>query len=329
MKKFFVMAIAVAAVLTGCVTNEEFGDDVQPEIKMEAVTKVANRAIVEGATVPEDFNFTVFGFYSANSFANTQQFAMYDVDCTKQGEFFKHSTQSYYWPMSGEVGFYAVSPSIVEPAVIDWYSGITLTNHTVVGAEDVDVMFAYNKGSNQSAALGMVFYHALAQAEVLVNTDKEYQNVELKVTGITFKNIDITANCTYKESSPADQTPNPSIEWSGNTDSTGSEVYSVEEHTVVYNSTQAQPYGSGVVVIPQTMDTEVVTTPTVSTISIGYSLAQYGGAAITGTIEKPITTAWERGSKYVYTLTFKLNEILFNPSATDWVTVNADAISIE
>lgn len=323
MKRLLVM-MAAAVVLTGCVTNDSWNDGEQSEIKMAAIGKVANRAIVEGANVPDDFDFTVFGFYTTNSFAATSQFAMWNVKCSKQGSYFKHDTDSYYWPWTGEVGFYAVSPASVEPSVA-WASGVTLVDYTVLGAESNDLMFAYNKGSNQAAALNMVFHHALAQVEVALNTDKAYDDVTLAVTGISFENIDTTASCVYKESSPADQTSNPSISWSGNTDYASTEVYSSTTQAVTYNEVDgvATPvtYGDGVVVIPQTMDAT-------SEIAIGYALTQ-NGKTIAGVVKRPITTTWVQGNKYIYTLTFSLNEILFNPSATDWVKVDSDSISIE
>lgn len=319
MKKILAIATLVGVALTGCVTNDVI-DDVTSEIKMSVVNKVANRAIIESTTVPNDFKFDVYGYFSEDSFANTQEFAMHDVECTKNGDYYKNADTSYYWPLTGEVGFYAVAPSTVAPSV-DWATGMTLTNYTVAGAEDIDLMFAYNKGSKQSAALNMVFYHALTLTKVQLVTDKEYADVTLAVTGIAFNKIDVTANCVYKELSPANTTAEPSITWSGNTDATATQQYASTSQDVVYNGGTAVEYGSGSLVIPQSMTGA-------ATISINYSLTQ-NGKTINGSVSKPITTAWVAGNKCIYTLTFKLDEILFNPSANDWVEITADAITIE
>lgn len=325
MKKFIAVAAVVGLMLTSCVTNEMFDEQTPSEIRMEAVTKVANKAIVEGATVPDDFNFTVFGFFTEDDFATTppQQFAMYNVDCTKQGTYFKNATQSYYWPLSGKVGFYAIAPADVEPSLA-WSTGISLTDYTVTGHEDKDLMFAYNVGSKQAAALDMVFYHALAQVEVALNTDKEYSGATIDVNAVSFKNVDVTADCTYKELSPADQTANPSIAWTNNAAYDSTEEYSDTAQTVVYGI-DAAAYGSGIVVIPQKMCT---TLGAESMISISYTLTQNSNA-ISGTIDVPITTEWGVGNKYIYTVTFKLDEILFDPSVEDWVEVATESVTIE
>lgn len=283
--------------------------------------KVANKAIVEGAVIPDGFDFTVFGFYSTDSFATTpSQFEMYDVDCTKQGEYYKNASESYYWPWFGEVGFYAVSPASLA-STASWANGVVLADYTVVGAEDVDVMFAYNKGSNRATSLNMVFYHALSQVEVLVKTKQEYANATLAITGVTFKNIDVTANCSFKEDSPADTTANPSVIWMQNTDHTASEVYKAVEQTVAYNGGVAQPYGTGIVVIPQTMGAT-------SVMSIDYTLTQNGNTVI-GVADVPITTNWDARNKYIYTVIFALDKIQFDPSATGWVSVTTDAITLD
>ncbi len=57
-------------------------------------------------------------------------------------------------------------------------------------------------------------------------------------------------------------------------------------------------------------------------------MEQTGSAKITGTVNISKPQVWEPGKKYVYTLNFKLNEILFDPTVTDWVDVNVDTINI-
>lgn len=321
MKGNLTIVVVLSLMFSGCVSNNNWGGTEQTEIKMGAVGKMANKAIVEGAVFPDGFDFTVYGFYTTDSFATTpSQFEMYDVDCTKQGDYYKNDSQSYYWPWFGEVGFYAVSPASLTPT-LNWDTGVMLTNYTVVDAEDVDVMIAYNKGSNQVAALNMVFFHALSQVEVLANTKEAYTNVSIAITDITFKNIDVVATCIYKELSPNNTIANPSIIWVGNADSKDSEVYSNEDQTVVYDNSVAQPYGTGIVVIPQEMDPA-------SVISIGYTLTQNGNT-INGRVDAPINTNWNAGYKYVYTIIFALDKISFDPSAMEWVTVTTNIISIE
>lgn len=320
MKKFFAMAAVAALMLTGCVNNEMFEDAEPAEIVMQAVNKVPNKAIVEGATFSGDFK--VFGFFSEDDFANTEQFGMYDVVCTKVGGVYKNSTTSYYWPMSGKVGFYAVAPASIAPTV-SWADGLTLTNYNVNGAKDTDVMFAYNWGAKGSSALKMTFYHALSQVLVKVKTNENYANAVIKVKSVSFTNVDVEATCNYEESSTADQVANPSITWTGNTDYTATEEYYATESAAVTSS--AANYGAGILTIPQEMNAN-------AKISIAYTLTQ-NGKTIEGTVSPSIATAddWVAGKRYIYTLNFKLDEITFDPEVVDtgWVDVNVDAITIE
>lgn len=318
MKKFFAMAAVAALMLTGCVNNEMFEDAEPAEIVMQAVNKVPNKAIVEGATFSGDFK--VFGFFSEDDFTSTQQFGMYDVVCTKVGSVYKNSTTSYYWPMSGKVGFYAVAPASIAPTV-SWADGLTLTNYNVNTAKDTDVMFAYNWGAKGSSALKMTFHHALSQVLVKVKTNESYANAEIKVKSVSFTNVDVEATCNYKELSTADQVANPSITWTGNTDYTATEEYYATLSAAVTSS--AVDYGAGVLTIPQTMGAN-------AKISIAYALTQ-NGKTVEGTVSKPITEAWVAGKRYIYTLNFNLDEITFDPDVvnTGWVDVTVDAITIE
>lgn len=320
MKKFFAMAAVAALMLTGCVNNEMFEDAEPAEIVMQAVNKVPNKAIVEGATFSGDFK--VFGFFSEDDFTSTQQFGMYDVECTKVGDVYKNSTTSYYWPMSGKVGFYAVAPASIAPTV-SWADGLTLTNYNVntAAAKVTDVMFAYNWGAKGSSALKMTFYHALSQVLVKVKTNADYANATLTVKSVSFTNVDVVATCNYEESSTANQEANPSITWTGNTDYDATEEYYATESAAVTDSAVA--YGAGILTIPQTMGAN-------AKISIAYALTQ-NGKTVVGTVSKPITEAWVAGKRYIYTLNFKLDEITFDPDVvnTGWVDVNVDAITIE
>ena len=63
-------------------------------------------------------------------------------------------------------------------------------------------------------------------------------------------------------------------------------------------------------------------------LTIGYSMQQGNNAKITGTVNISKPQLWEAGKKYNYTINFRLNEIIFNPTVTDWVDVNVETINI-
>ena len=94
----------------------------------------------------------------------------------------------------------------------------------------------------------------------------------------------------------------------------------------------ADLYGDANVMIPQPANVLNPSADPVdnvqTTLTIGYTMKQKTYAAITGTVNVPAPQAWEPGKRYLYTLCFKLNEILFNPTVTDWVDVNVATINI-
>ena len=80
--------------------------------------------------------------------------------------------------------------------------------------------------------------------------------------------------------------------------------------------------------IPQPANTLGESDESQTTITIDYTMTQTNSAALNGTVTVAAPQNWVAGSKYMYTLNIKLKEILFNPSVTNWVTVNVDTINI-
>ena len=302
MKKLFVMAALLSVALSSCVTNEEWNDEVNSEIKFTAVNKVPTKAIVEDATFEDTDTFQVWGFYGSDAFA------LYDKTISKVDTTWKVDGETYYWPLQGSVTFYGLYPATVEPTSVDATNGIKLTGYTVTDKEEQDIMYAKNTGSKGSSPLAMVFNHALAQVEVTIKTNSNYAPAVFYVNSISLKNVNVTA----------DFTQNGTSLWTNNTDQNATEAYHTEK---VAAPTAAVAYGTGVVVIPQTLKVE-----SNSALSINYTLKQ-GSSEISGTVDPAITGEWKAGSKYIYELTFNLDEITFNPSYTTWVTVDTITIS--
>ena len=309
MKKLLVIAALLSVALSSCVTNEEWNDEVNSEIKFTAVNKVPTKAIVETATFADSDTFQVWGFYGTEAFAlYNKTISKVDTNNDSTLDTWKVDGETYYWPLQGSVTFYGLYPATVEPTSVDATNGIKLTNYTVTGKEEQDIMYAKNTGSKGSSPLAMVFNHALAQVEVTIKTNSNYAPAEFYVNSISLKNVNVTA----------DFTQNGTSLWTNNTDQNATEAYHTEE---VAAPTEAVAYGTGVVVIPQTLKLE-----SNSALSINYTLKQ-GSSEISGTVEPAISGEWKAGSKYIYELTFNLDEITFNPSYTNWVTVDTITIS--
>lgn len=346
MKTYQLILATALVALASCNKEEVTNTDVNlesNEIGFNVVNRKAtkaNDAIISGTTYATDNTFKVWGWQSpAADFSEFAEDAasnfMSNLTISWTGgrlsraEAWRNADNYYYWPFTGKISFLAVHPSEVAPSTNGWDATnlkpqATVADYTITPGsnETVDLMFATNEGSRRADALPMVFNHALSQIEVQVKTDDDYTaDVAFDVESVTFNNIDLSGDVLYK---------NDAITWSDNDTQTASWTYFdtvLEDITDTY-----QVYGAAKVNIPQpaTVADDPATTDVVegTYLTIGYSMEQTGSAKITGTVNISKPQAWEPGKKYVYTLNFRLNEILFNPSVTDWVTVNVDTINI-
>ena len=331
------------------------------EIGFNAVAQKAtkaNDAIISGTTYATDNTFKVWGWQSqigdfsefadaaASNFMSNLTIS-YCGGPESRANAWRNAEHYYYWPFTGKLSFLAVHPSTVAPTTTGWDATndkpqATIADYTITPAsnETVDLMFANNAGTRESVLAGdgkvaMVFKHALSQIEVKVKTDDDYSaDVAFDVESVTFNNIDLSGDVAYA---------NDVISWSDNTTQTQNWVY---YNTVLEDITDSyQVYGAAKVNIPQPANFNAsILDPghakynaedaVAATITIGYSMEQTGSAKITGTVTiadpflSVVDNAWEAGKKYNYTINFRLNEILINPSVTDWVGVNVTTINI-
>lgn len=345
MKTYQLILATALVALASCNKEEVTNTDVNlesNEIGFNVVNRKAtkaNDAIISGTTYAHDNSFNVWGWQSpAADFSEFAEDAasnfMSNLTISWTGgrlsraEAWRNADNYYYWPFTGKISFLAIHPSTVAPSTTGWDATndkpkATVADYTISAAnKTVDLMFATNEGSRRVDALPMVFNHALSQIEVQVKTDEDYTaDVAFDVESVTFNNIDLSGDLAYA---------NNAFTWTDNAAQTASWTY---YDTVLEDITKDyQVYGAANVMIPQAASVadDPATTDAIegSYLTIGYSMEQTGSAKITGTVNISKPQAWEAGKKYVYTLNFRLNEILFNPSVTDWVTVNVDTINI-
>lgn len=302
-------------------------------------------------------DFSEFADDAASNFMSNLKIEFCDGPDSRP-DAWRNDANYYYWPFTGKLSFLAIHPYEIAAATTGWDATndvpkATITNYTITPGtnETIDLMFATNDGTRESVLAGngkvaMVFKHALSQIEVKVKTDQDYtRDVDFDVESVTFNNIDLSGTVLYA---------NDAISWSANTTQTQNWVYYnaqkyseqyAENNEPVYVSNVAKVYGAAKVNIPQPANFNAsILDPShekynaedtvAATITIGYSMTQTGSAKITGTVTiadpflSVVDNEWEAGKKYNYTINFRLNEILFNPSVTDWVDVNVTTINI-
>ena len=255
----------------------------------------------------------------------------------------------YYWPFTGAIGFLAVHPSTVSTVSASWDAAnhkakATIADYAITAdSKTTDLMFAYASGSRTSGLtegkLGLTFAHALSQIQFRIRTNEDYsEDVTFTVNSITLNNIDLSGDLAYGwgEITPAvEETPAVmgfKFVWTDNTDQDDPWAYYSVAQNAVYPTdgldANAATYGNANVMIPQLANTLGESDEVETTITINYTMTPTIGAAATGDITVSAPHLWEAGKKYMYTLNFKLNEILFDPTVTNWVTVNVDTINI-
>lgn len=194
-KNLFMTAAAIAALLTGCSTDEEIAN-----IETSAKNAIGFNIVSNGAetkatihnTGSTNFDFDVFAFNSTTGdlFMGTRQsdFEHDGVDIyyntTDQKWDYKNPNELAYWPSDGsKLSFYAISPATVENEQdkynYAWYihgpiaTGgnkihCSLTNEygEAAGAKNYDLMYAtafnYDKSTNKTK-VKLTFKHTLSQ----------------------------------------------------------------------------------------------------------------------------------------------------------------------
>lgn len=349
-----ILAAAALVVLASCTkVNVVDNATLDNEIGFRAVSSMntkANNAIISGTDYGQDNTFQVWGWRSgANDFsdlsANAASNFMSNLTIswtkgydTSRNFAWRNAEKYYYWPYTGKIAFLAIHPSTVAPNTTGWNATAdvpeaTITNYTI-GTENktTDLMFANAEGQKRADALPMKFKHALSQIVVNVKTYADYKTkdgVKFDVENVTFNNIDLSGDVAYEwDATPP--TPAMAINWTNNTTQTASWVY---YDTILEDITNvAQVYGAANVMIPQ--PASVVDDPATENaiegtyLYVKYSMQQGTNPKTTGTAKIPKPQLWEAGKKYVYTLNFKLDEILFDPDVTDWIVLNVDTIDV-
>ena len=354
-----ILAAALVALAACTKENVDFNaNTLDNEIGFTAVTRKATKAttdndkIVANATYPETCAFKVWGWNSpvgdfsefsdgdASNFMSNLTIEYTTGPNSQKAAAWRNADQYYYWPMTGEISFFAFHPSDKVPANFapGWDATHDVPTASISGWDvtgtnkTVDLMFADNHGHKQTSALGLVFKHALAQIVVNVKTDEDYHaDAQFDVNSVTFNNVYTTGDLSYSQST---------YTWTpvANDTQTHDWVYSNTSMTNITNA-ENQVYGAACLMIPQDANTkDPNATPadnTETTITINYTITSVVAAnapaatPVTANVTVAAPQIWAAGSKYIYTLNFKLNEILFAPTVDpNWVVVNVATMDI-
>lgn len=264
-----------------------------------------------------------------------------------------------YWPTSGDVNFYAVSPAITDDLVLrfayDMTSAAKTITYTTVDeynstGTNHDVMYAVTKGRNKenngAMAVQMDFKHILSQVVFKAKTTSSILEVDVK--SVKIRNFVHSGTFTLPADEPAKS------DWSLSPVAAGAYTVKLNAANVVTKNAvvDLSDMNSPMMLIPQTL-TKWSTYSAGTAVSkleadnakecyleIAMKLKQndsylIGSAAAYTTVYVPFdnATGWEPGKRYIYTLIFGggyddqgepiLSPITFNAATADWVDASA------
>lgn len=371
--KILAMA-AVATVFASCSNEEELANVGKSEsnaIRFAGISGLSDtRTTPIGTQNLISTNFDVMAFMSSDNALFMG--GKHEAGHSDQGVKIVYNTTAWdyddpdkvaYWPTSGDVDFYAVSPAITNDLVLNHYFGYDMTSaaktisYTTVDEYDSegtnhDVMYAVTKGCNKenngTMPVQMYFKHILSQVVFKAKTTSSI--LEVDVENVKIHNFVHSGTFTLPAGEPA------MSDWKLSPAAKG--AYTVKLNAANVKTKNAvvnlSDMNSPLIMIPQKLTKwstysarTAVSIPEAdnaieSYLEISMKLKQndsylIGSATEYKTVYVPFdnATGWEPGKRYIYTLIFGggyddqgepiLSPITFNAATADWVDASAGA----
>lgn len=369
--KILAMA-AVATVFASCSNEEELANVGKSEsnaIRFAGISGLSDtRTTPIGTHNLTSTNFDVMAFMSSDNALFMGGKHVSGVSDHGVKIVYKTSAWDYddpdkvaYWPTSGDVDFYAVSPAITDDLVHRFAYDMTSAAKTITYATvdeynstgtNHDVMYAVTKGRNKenngTMAVQMNFKHILSQVVFKAKTTSSILEVDVK--SVKIHNFVIGGTFTLPDGEPAKS------DWSLSGAAKGVCTVKLDAANVVTKNAviELSDMNSPLMMIPQTL-TKWSTYSAGTAVSkleadnanecyleISMKLKQndsylIGSAAAYTTVYVPFdnATGWEPGKRYIYTLIFGggyddqgepiLSPIKFEAATVDWANASAGA----
>lgn len=363
---------AVATVFASCSNEEELANVGKSEsnaIRFAGISGLSDtRTTPIGTTNLTSTNFDVMAFMSSGNALFMGGKHVSGVSDHGVKIVYKTSAWDYddkdkvaYWPTSGDVDFYAVSPAITDDLVHQGFaydmtsSAKTITYTTVDEYNSTgtnhDVMYAVTKGRNKenngAMAVQMNFKHILSQVVFKAKTTSSI--LEVDVQSVKIHNFAVGGKFTLPEEDPkmSDWTLSPlmgayTVKLNAANVKTNDAVVDLSDMNspmmmIPQQLTKWSTYSAGTAVPKHEADTKKE-----CYLEISMKLKQndsylIGSATEYKTVYVPFDngTGWEPGKRYIYTLIFGggyddqgepiLSPITFDAATVDWADASAGA----
>lgn len=341
-KNLFMTAAAIAALLTGCSTDEEIAN-IETSAKNAIGFNIVSNGAETKATIynngSTNFDFDVFAFNdSGDSFMGKEGDHGYsaneDNSITHDGVQITYKTDKWdymnpaelaYWPTSS-LNFYAVSPTNFDvQSFFSHYSWsiksdkqtivYTTTNEFQTNLKDLDVMYAVAKRQTKDTKQGVVqlnFKHILSQ--VLFRAKVQYESMSVTIKEMKIHNLALGGTFTFPS---ADVEPTLT-NWTSTKTHLTATIKNSNTTNVVANSVNTPVDIIGInnpmLVIPQTLtawDTSISKEDADKDensyqcyLEVGCKIEQNEATVYDATLYIPFGTEWQPGKRYTYTLIF-------------------------
>lgn len=345
MKKMYLSAAVLAAMMVSCSSNEEEykTDGLESDaVSFSTYVNMPKRALDKSAFAVGD-QLCVNAFLSSGSMIRqefTNNFMQNEV-LTKDNTGWNY-TNTKFWPMNttDRISFVASYPNI-SPTIENGVCSFAFTVNanpasqqdflwsTITDAQRTDRNGTHQNGVVETPAstpldnVTFRFRHALSKVTFNAKAAANYHGATITVTGIEVKNL-------YDEGTYAltDELATGNWTVSGQQDNN----YTVlTGGTTTVDNANYKPFGTSLLMLPQTLST---TDGTASTVTIRYTVA-YQNPDRTVNEERTFNlattsiTAWEQNKVYNYNFNIALDMITFDAVIDAWESPESPAIDVE
>ncbi len=334
MKKKFLFVALSALALTTCVNDETIEVNPGDAVAFRATSGNATKSQITTTSTIKDFK--VWGYYQNEAEKQSDVPFMEAQQVNKNGDVWTYSP-TRFWPESGTIDFYSVSPSSVNASISG--SSRKIENYTVNTdvSKQIDLLYAVNKdcskAENGHSGVQVNFRHALSQIVFKAKSSNEAIVVDIK--GVTLVNAKTTGTFTYptKTTSPYDDPESTDYDteindgtsalsgtWGTWALESAMDDYAAgvtEKKNIGSTAVDLTTAGSGeLLLLPQTLtawnpangasdpgsrfliNCKIWNVSGVEKIRIWPAEDEYSEVAI------PVEATWKQGKKYVYTFVF-------------------------
>jgi len=297
------------------------------------VEKATKGTPVTGTTFPTDGDFLVIGYSTSSTLTAAAAYPNFmRQTVTYDGTSYNYSPLRY-WPSSGYVSFFAVSPasvSTITPAAVSTATAALPAVSYAVDTDPVDqVDLMLASAVNKTSADGTVaftFTHALTKIGFTAKLAADYgaNGTYIRINSISLKNVAGTADYTsaeggaWSQTTPTDFTSTFTLDYLKNLVDNGS-VSSTTAKTMVLDN-------SYLMMAPYTYSS--TSSATTAALEVVYTITNADGTTSTvtsSTLLQNLAVAgytWAAAGAITYNLTITLNAVSFSASMTDWSTAS-------